>query len=161
MVWAAPGSNRCVPNDYRLARPMAARLMGVLLALLGLIVLLTTVAVGLLDLPTLLLAAVGVGVLLAVVAGGLLLTRRATVVSLTDVGYRVRLVRGAGVMAARWTDVEDVVTATASGEKVVVLRLRDGGTTTIPVRMLDSDPDAFVQDLQQHLNTGHGYRRIR
>lgn len=148
-------------NDYRLARPVAARILGVMLALLGLIVLLTTAAVGLLGLPTQILAAVGLGVLLAVLAGGVLLSRRATVVSLTDVGYRVRLVRGAGVMAARWTDVEDVVTATASGAKVVVLRLRDGGTTTIPVRMLDADPDAFVRDLQQHLNTGHGYRRIR
>lgn len=135
-------------------------MLGVMLALLGLVVLLTTAAHGLLDLPSAVLAVVGVAVLVAVLAGGLVLTRRPTVVSLTDVGYRVRMVRGAGVMAARWTDVEDVVAATVSGEKAVVLRLRDGGTTTIPVRLLDADPEAFARDLQQHLNTGHGYRRI-
>lgn len=149
-----------MPSEYRLSRPLAARLLGVLLALLGLFVLLVTVAVGLLDLPTTILAVAGVLVLVAVAVGGFLLTRRAVVVSLSETGYRVRKVRGAGVMAARWTDVEDVVAATVSGERAVVVRLRDGRSTTIPVRVLDADPDAFVADLQGHLNTGHGYRRI-
>jgi hypothetical protein len=135
-------------------------MLGVLLVGLGVVVVLLTLAVWLVDLPTWVLSA---GVLLgavAVLAAALLLTRRTTVVRLDETGYRVRLVRGAGATEARWTDVEDVVTATVSGERCVVLRLRDGRTTTIPVRMLEGDPDGFVRDLREHLDRGHGYRRI-
>ncbi len=61
---------------------------------------------------------------------------------------------------ARWRDVEDVVAATVSGHDVVVLRLRDGRTTSIPVRVLDTRADDFVKDLSAHLDRGHGYRRL-
>lgn len=135
-------------------------MLGVLLVGLGVVVVLLTLAVWLVDLPTGVLSA---GVLLgavAVLAAAVLLTGRTTVVRLDETGYRVRLVRGAGATEARWTDVEDVVTATVSGERCVVLRLRDGRTTTIPVRMLEGDPDGFVRDLREHLDRGHGYRRI-
>lgn len=135
-------------------------MLGVLLVGLGVVVVLLTLAVWLVDLPAGVLSA---GVLLgavAVLAAAVLLTRRTTVVRLDETGYRVRLVRGAGATEARWTDVEDVVTATVSGERCVVLRLRDGRTTTIPVRMLEGDPDGFVRDLREHLDRGHGYRRI-
>lgn len=135
-------------------------MLGVLLVGLGVVVVLLTLAVWLVDLPTWVLSA---GVLLgavAVLAAAVLLTRRTTVVRLDETGYRMRLVRGAGATEARWTDVEDVVTATVSGERCVVLRLRDGRTTTIPVRMLEGDPDGFVRDLREHLDRGHGYRRI-
>jgi hypothetical protein len=149
-----------VPSDYRLSPALSARVLGFMLAALGVAVVLLTLAVGLLDLPT---AVLGIGIVVAVGAllvGGYVLTRRATVVHLDDVGYRVRLMRGAGVTSARWTDVEDVVAATVRGERCIVLRLRDGRTTTIPVRMLATDSDTFVKDLQGHLNTGHGYRRL-
>jgi hypothetical protein len=149
-----------VPSDYRLSPALSARVLGVLLALLGVTVVLLTLAVGLLDMPT---PVLGIGIVVAVavlLGGGFLLTRRATVVRLDDVGYRVRLVRGAGAATARWTDVEDVVAATVGGERCVVIRLRDGRTTTIPVRMLAADADTFVKDLQAHLDTGHGYRRL-
>lgn len=135
-------------------------MLGVLLAAVGGVVVLLTLGVGLLDLPVWVLS---VGVLVAagaVLLAALVLGRRTTVVALDDVGYRVRFVRGVGVARARWTDVEDVVAATVAGERCVVLRLRDGGTTTIPVRMLAATPEAFVQDLQSHLDSGHGYRRI-
>ncbi len=48
-------------------------------------------------------------------------------------GYRVRLVRGTGVAQAAWTEVDEATTSSPAGIPVVVLRLRDGGTTTIPV----------------------------
>jgi hypothetical protein len=149
-----------VPSDYRLSSALSARVLGALLAALGVTVVLLTLVVGLLDLPT---AVLGAGIVVAVallLVGGFVLTRRATVVRLDDVGYRVRLIRGAGASAARWTDVEDVVAATVRGERCVVIRLRDGRTTTIPMRMLAVDADTFVKDLQEHLNTGHGYRRL-
>ena len=100
-------------------------------------------------------------VVLAVVASGLVLTRLTPLVHLDEAGYRVRLLRGAGVRAARWRDVEDVVTATVQGHDCVVLRLRDGRTTTVPVAVLDAPREVFVQDLRTHLDAGHGYRRIR
>ena len=70
---------------------------------------------------------------------------RAYVVRLDDDGYRVRLVRGAGVSAARWTDVEDAGRPpTRAASPCVVLRLRDGRTTTIPVGALAGDREEFV-----------------
>lgn len=149
-----------MPSDYRLSRPLAARMLGVLLAVVGLVVVVLTLAVALLDLPVGFLTAGVLGAAIVVLAGSLFLTRRSSVVRLDETGYRVRMVRGAGTTEARWTDVEDVVTAHIAGEPCVVLRLRDGRTTTIPVRMLAADREAFVRDLQRHLDEGHGYRRL-
>lgn len=149
-----------MPSDYRLSRPLAARMLGVLLAVVGLFVVVLTLAVALLDLPVGFLTAGVLGAAIVVLAGSLFLTRRSSVVRLDETGYRVRMVRGAGTTEARWTDVEDVVTAHIAGEPCVVLRLRDGRTTTIPVRMLAADREAFVRDLQRHLDEGHGYRRL-
>ena len=70
------------------------------------------------------------------------------------------MVRGVGVAAARWTDVEEVVTTYAAGSPCVVLRLRDGRTSTIPVTALAGDRDEFVRDLQRHLQRGHGLRPL-
>jgi hypothetical protein len=112
------------------------------------------------SLPTAVLSIGVLATLIAVVGAGLLVTRRSFVVRLDDAGYQVRLIRGAGVKQARWKDVEDVVATTVSGERCVVLRLRDGRATTLPVRALAGNPDTFVMDLQSHLNKGHGYRRI-
>ncbi|MGH2578278.1 MAG: hypothetical protein ACRDG9_11120 [Actinomycetota bacterium] len=134
--------------------------MGFFLAGLGIAVFLLTAAVALFSLPIEVLTIGVVVVLVVVLVGGFLLTRKSAVVRLDDAGYRVRLIRGAGVKQARWTDVEDVVATHVAGERCVVLRLRDGRTTTIPVRVLAGDEDAFVADLQAHLNRGHGYRRI-
>jgi hypothetical protein len=149
-----------VASDYRLSQPLIARLLGIALATLGLLVLLLTLLVGLLRLPA---GVLGAGLVLAVAAFlvvGFLLLRGTPVVRLDDTGYRVRFVRGAGVTRARWADVEDVVATTMEGERCVVLRLRDGRTTTVPVGALAGSTDAFLRDLQEHLDKGHGYRRI-
>jgi hypothetical protein len=149
-----------VPSDYRLSQPVVVRMMGALLVLLGVVVLLMTLGVGVLGVPTVVLSVGIVLVALLLLVAALVLTRGVTLVRLDDAGYRVRFVRGAGVQQARWTDVEDVVATTVVGERCVVLRLRDGRTTTIPMRLLRTSPEAFVKDLQGHLNRGHGYRRI-
>ncbi len=99
-------------------------------------------------------------VVVAVFGGGHLLTRRSYVVRADDDGYRVRFVRGAGVNAARWEDVEDVVATYVAGARCVRLRLRNGGSTTIPVDVLAVDGDQFVRELQNRLDQGHGYRRV-
>lgn len=147
-------------SDYRLSPSIVARMMGFLLVGLGLLVFLATAAVGLLSWPVAVLTVTVVVAVVAIFAAGFLLTRRATVVRLDEDGYRVRYVRGAGVTRARWKDVEDVVATTVAGERCVVLRLRDGGTTTLPVRLLGASPESFVQDLRRHLDRGHGYRRL-
>lgn len=149
-----------MPSDYRLSQPVVVRMMGALLVVLGVVVLLMTLGVGVLGVPTVVLSVGILLIALLLLAAALVLTRGVTLVRLDDAGYRVRFVRGAGVQQARWTDVEDVVATTVVGERCVVLRLRDGRTTTIPVRLLRTSPEAFVKDLQGHLNRGHGYRRI-
>ena len=55
----------------------------------------------------------------------------------------MRFVRGAGVKQARWGDVDDAVTADVAGAPCVVLRLKDGRTTSIPVEVLAVERDAF------------------
>lgn len=134
--------------------------MGVLLVGLGALVFLVAGTVWLLELPSLVLTILVVLAMVVVLATVLALSRFTTVVRLDDTGYQVRRLRGAGVSQARWRDVEDVVTATVSGHDCVVLRLKDGRTTTVPVGVLDADPDAFVRDLSAHLDKGHGYRRL-
>ena len=146
--------------DYDVAPQVRARVMGAFLVLLGVLVCLTTVVVSLLQLPLGVMSVLVVLAVVAVLGGGLLLARRTYVVRADADGYRVRLVRGAGVRAARWQDVEDVVATRVAGARCVQLRLRNGGTTTIPVDVLAIDGDDFVRQLQNRLDHGHGYRRI-
>ncbi len=124
------------------------------------LVFVTTALVALLDLHTSILLMAAVLGLVALVAAAVTLARRGWVVRLSDEGYRVQWVRGVGVAAARWKDVEDAVTTTTAGSPVVLLRLRSGETTTIPVAMLAGDRDAFVRDLQRHLQDGQCLRPL-
>lgn len=144
---------------YRLAPHMAARLLGLLLVVLAVTVLLVTLLASLLRWPPVVfLLVAGLGVL-AIVAGGAAVTR-VPVVRLDERGYRVRLVRGAGVKEAAWGDVEDAVTTRLHGADCVVLRLRDGRTTTIPVAVVAGAGGAFVADLRSHLRRGEGLRPL-
>ena len=140
-----------MPSDYRLPPLLAARMLGAVLAVFGLLVFLATAVVVLLAAPVLLLSGTVVACVVGVFATGWFL-RRSYVVRLDEAGYRVRFVRGAGVDRAPWTDVEDALTTTVAGAPCVVLRLRDGRTTTIPVDVLAGDPDAFVRQLRGHLD---------
>jgi hypothetical protein len=121
----------------------------------------TTAVVAVSGLPLVVMSVLVALVVVAVAGVGYLLTRRTYVVRADQDGYRVRLVRGAGVRAARWQDVEDVVATHVAGDRCVQLRLRDGGSTTIPVDVLAIDGDVFVRELQNRLDQGHGYRRVR
>lgn len=150
-----------VPSDYRLARPLLIRIMGVGLVLAGVLVLLVLVLGFLLGWPSTVLSVAVLVAAVAVAGLALALRRLAPVVRLDEVGYEVRWVRGAGVKRGRWKDVEDAVATTMPDGRCVVLRRRDGRTTTIPVDILGRSADDFVRDLQQHLNRGHGYRPVR
>jgi hypothetical protein len=150
-----------VPSDYRIAPPVLVRMMGVGLAATGLLVLVAVVLARAVGWPVSTLVTVTVGAWLLLGALAVVLPRLAPVVRLTEVGYEVHWVRGAGIRQGRWKDVEDVMATSVGGARCVVLRRKDGGTTTIPVDVVAGSADAFVRDLQQHLNRGHGYRPVR
>jgi hypothetical protein len=151
-----------VSSNYRFAAPFIVRMLGIGLVAVGVLVLVWAGLAVALSLPG---AVLSTGLLVAVVLwllvlGSVVALRRGDVVRLDETGYRVRFVRGAGVRQAPWKDVEDVTAPTVEGQRCVLLRLRDGRTTTVPVDVLAGSSDAFVKDLQQHLNRGHGYRRV-
>lgn len=159
----ASGSDRPADaqvSDYRLAPVLGVRIVGGLLVLLAVVLLVVTLLVGWLGgSPDLVVLAAGLGVV-AVLVAGYALTQRLAVVHLGPEGYRVRLLRGVGVAAAGWREVEEAVTASPGGVPVVVLRLGDGRTTTIPVQALAADREEFVRDLQGHLQRGQGLRPL-
>lgn len=128
--------------------------------MVAVLVVVLTVLTALLDWPpAVLLVAAALG-LVGVPVAGWLLWRGARVVTLDDDGYRVRWVRGAGVRAAGWREVEDAVTADVGGIDCIVLRLKDGRTTSVPVAALAVDRDAFVADVREHLRRAEGLRPL-
>jgi hypothetical protein len=146
--------------EYPLARAVRVRLLGSLVAAVGLLVLVVTVVLAVVRPPSVVVVVATAAVVAIAVAIGILLGRRWYVVRLDDTGYRVRFVRGVGRPQARWTEVEDLTTAVAGGTECVVLRLRDGQTSTVPVNLIEGDREAFVDELQRRLDAAHGYRRL-
>jgi hypothetical protein len=137
-----------VTSSYRFSGPFVVRLLGLGLVAVGVLVVVLVAVVAALRLPE------------AVLAVGFVVAAVAAVVRFDEDGYRIRFIRGAGVRQARWTQVEDVVAATVAGARCVVLQLRDGRTSTVPVSALATSSEAFVADLREHLNRGHGYRPL-
>ncbi|WP_110180653.1 hypothetical protein [Nocardioides solisilvae] len=144
--------------DYRFSPALTARLLGLTLVGSAVLISLATLGVAVLDLHTAVLLVPVVLVLVALVA--LMAWSSGWVVRLGDEGYRVRRIRGAGVPAARWKDVEDAVTTERHGSPCVVLRLRDGRTTTIPAEVLHVDREVFARTVVEHLQRGHGITRL-
>ena len=141
---------------HRLAPAIAARLLGLVLCAVAVLILVSTVAIAVFDLHTVFLL-VPVGITVAVlVASWWVWREKGWVARLTTEGYRIQWVRGVGTASARWSDVEDAVTTTVADAPVVVLRLKDGRTTTIPVQVLAIDREEFVREVQRHLQRGHG-----
>ena len=147
-------------RDYRMATALRARLMGALLAVVGVLALVVTVVVAWAHLPGSWVAGLVVLGVLVLGGAGVLLGRSGYVVRLDDTGYQVRFVRGVGRAQARWTDVADLTTAVVSGTPCVVLRLRDGGASTVPVDLIEGDREEFVEELRRRLDAGHGYRPL-
>jgi hypothetical protein len=145
---------------HRLAPAVAARLLGLVLCAVALLILVSTIAIAVLDLHTVFLL-VPVGITVVVLAASWWAWReKGWVARFTDEGYRVQWVRGVGTASGRWKDVEDAVTTTIADSPVVVLRLRDGRTTTIPVEVIATDREELVRDLQRHLRRGQGLRPL-
>jgi hypothetical protein len=141
-------------SDYRLAPLLIARFVGLYLVVLALVVFVATAVVAATDFPADVLVVLLVAGVVGLFVLAWLMRSRVTVVHLDAAGYRVAMVRGAGVKEGRWVDVEDAVTASPSGFPCVVIRLRDGRRTTIPVQALAGDPEDFARDVQARLRAG-------
>ena len=138
-------------SDYRLAPPVMARFVGAYLVLLAVLLLAVTAVVVAADLNAdLLVLVLGLG-LLGLIALAWWLRSGLVVVRLTAAGYRVRMIRAAGVTEARWSEVEDAVAAAPSDIECLVLRLRDGRSTTIPVLLVAGAKDDLARDVRAHL----------
>ena len=146
-------------SDYRLSVLQLVRFVGALLVGAAVLIFCATFAVAALGASAAVLIAVAVVALVGLLGVALWL-RSVVVVHLDGEGYRVRLVRGVGVPAARWRDVADAATTHVAAEPCVVLTLHDGRTSTIPVGVLEVDREAFVRDLQAHLQAGQGLRPL-
>lgn len=134
--------------------------MGVFLGLVGLIIFVTAAVVALFHLNPDIISVVVILALISVVAIGFLMARVPVMLDLDDVGYRTRWLRAPGAKNARWTDVEDAVTGFVAEQPVIVIRLKDGRSTTIPVNLLAADPDDVVRAIQESAQRGNGYRRL-
>ncbi|GAA5141624.1 hypothetical protein GCM10023340_03650 [Nocardioides marinquilinus] len=135
---------------YRLAPAFAARLVGFGVVVTAVVVLLVAVLAWALSWPAVVVVVVGVVGVLAVLGAATWLRRR-YVVRLDDVGYHVRMVRGAGVTRGRWTEVESAAAASPHGIACVVLRRHDGAATSIPVAMLATDRERFADEVRARL----------
>jgi hypothetical protein len=154
-----PGPTK--PVEYALAPALRARLLGTGLVAIGFLLALGVLVTWLTGLPSAFVSGLVVLSAIGAVTLGLLVGVKRWVVRLDDVGYRVRVLRTAEARSARWIDVLDLKTATVSGTRCVVLRLRDGRTTAVPVDAIEGDATVFVEALTAHLDRGHGYRRLR
>ena len=139
---------------YRLAPAVVARILGLALVLLAVIAFVATVAVAVAGGSIDVVVGVVIGGALVVVIAAWWLRTRAWVVRCSPDGYSVRLVRGAGVRHAPWTEVRDAVTTTTRGIACLVIRLGDGTSTSIPVGLLAIDREQFVREMQRHLGEG-------
>ncbi len=147
-------------SDYRLAPLLVARMVGSYLVALALLLFAVTALVAVADLPgDLLTALLGLGVIGMFVLAWWLRTR-AYVIRFEADGYRVGLVRGAGVREAKWAEVTDAGATSVRGAPCLELRLREGGSTVLPVAALEVDRDEFVRELRSRLQRGHGLRPL-
>lgn len=143
--------NRLV-NDVEF-RPCAAAVLrpaGAALVGLALLVLVCVVVA--------LVAHTGIGWVLLLAALGILavgiaalVQSRLPMVRLTDTGFELRRVVGAGPAEGRWTDVTEVATSYVDDLPVLLLELRHGQSTTIPVGALAVDREDFVRAVRDRL----------
>ena len=146
--------------DFALAPALRARLLGTGIIAVGVVIVIGVLVTWLTSLS----AAYGSGLVVLAVVGvlalGLLVGVRHWVLRLDADGYRVRVLRPEA-RSARWGDVLDLQASSQDGHRCVVLRLRDGRTTTLPVDLFEGTPARLSEVLTEHLDRGHGYRRLR
>ena len=156
-----PAPARETPDEFALAPALRARLLGTGLTAIGVVVAVGVLVTWLTGAATGVVTGLVVLALVGVVTLGLLLGVRRWVLRLDEQGYRVRALRSAQARSARWSDVLDLQARTVDGNRCVVLRLRDGRTTPLPVDVLEGDATTLTDALTARLDRSHGYRRLR
>ena len=146
--------------DFALAPALRARLLGTGVAAIGVVVLLGVLLTWLLGLPSAFVSGLVALAVVGVLVLGSLVGVRHWVVRLDASGYRIRVLRSAEARSARWSDVLDLQATTIGAQRCVVLRLRDGRTSALPVDVIDGGPTELTEALTAHLDRGHGYRRL-
>jgi hypothetical protein len=150
--------------DFALAPSLRARLLGTGIIAIGLVVLVGVLVTWAADLSAAYVSGLVALAVVGVLTLGVLVGVRHWVLRLDEHGYRVRVLRSVAgsdqARSARWTDVLDLQATTVAGQPCVVLRLRDGRTTVLPVRAIEGDPTSLTDALAAHLDRGHGYRRL-
>ncbi|MGN6161825.1 MAG: hypothetical protein ACTHOG_09010 [Marmoricola sp.] len=144
------------PKTYALTPALRARLMASALVVIALVLLAATLLVAALHLNTavMLVLVILVPVTIAILAS--LLSRRFYVLRIDDLGYQSRFVGAVGAKQARWVDVLDLGVVTIEDARCAQFRLRDGRTTTIPVDLLQTDPEELIREFQRRLTAASG-----
>jgi len=133
-------------TDYRLAPAYLLRPAGAVVVVLGA----GQVVLALLGLLT-------VCVLATLTVAAL---RPPRLLRLSDEGYVVGRLRGAGVREAGWRTVEKVSTISVGPDRAVCFELVDGRRTVVPLALLGARQSAAQRDVRQRLDRAHGYRRL-
>jgi hypothetical protein len=139
------------PQIYRPHRALVARVLGSGILVLAVLVVIATAVLTVVSAPEWVLVILVLAYIAAFAALAAWAIKTVWIVRLDATGYRVRFVRGAGVRAAAWTDVADLAATEPGGIPCLVITLTDGGSTTIPVEVLEGDREQFVRDVREHL----------
>ena len=76
-------------------------------------------------------------------------------------GYRVTNVRGSGVAAAAWGEVEAVTAGRPAGSgRVMVIQLTGGRSSVVPLGLLGHRAVVAEREMHTRLNSAFGYRRL-
>lgn len=150
-------------STYRWSRGSLLRLVGVVTVVLGLLWLGVGVLSGWLHAEV---GGVVGGVVAALTAAALatacwLIARPPRVLSLSSAGYRIWHLRGGGVPAADWSQVQSVDSRASEGGPVILVELADGRTSIVPVSLLGSRAREAQREMHERLNSAFGYRGLR
>lgn len=140
---------------YRLAPALGLRLVGRSLVTLGMLVAVATVVGVVSGTGWLVAGVVAAAGLVAVGAWAWYLLRRAVALRLSSEGYVVRLLGGVGATSAPWSQVTEVAAVRPGGTPCLVLLLRDGRATRLPMATIAGDPDGVARDVQRRVRDAH------
>ncbi len=150
--------------SYRFRPAVGVRMLGAACVWLGLTVVLEVVRRGVpaLDAPIVTALEWLFVAIFVLVAGGAAwaLVGRARLVLDSD-GFRNSTTwRRGSVRSARWSDVAGVQRSDGAAGPVFVVELADGRSSLIVSRLLDVPTGTLEHQLQDRLNTAHGYRSL-
>jgi hypothetical protein len=149
-------------TQYRWPRPLMLRLSGVVTAALGTLWIVgIAIDVWVVSGLGATLYVVGLsGTAVVLVVALVLLGRPPLVVEMAPDRYRLHHLRGGGVATAQWHDVESAQTQSSSNGPLIVIQLKDGQRSLLPLTLLGARSVEAEREIHDRLSTGHGYRPL-